>query len=101
MCDIPVDLERRFERRWAARFSAGPAKEHRLKGSGNINGSPRPTRANENPAGLPERQPKNRSRSHQNTAQTLTRSIAERATPAETLLQHPRSSNVPNVGLQV
>jgi hypothetical protein len=30
MCDIPVDLERRFERRWAARFS-GPAKEHRLE----------------------------------------------------------------------
>jgi hypothetical protein len=31
MCDIPLDLERRFERRWAARFS-GPAKEHRLEG---------------------------------------------------------------------
>jgi hypothetical protein len=30
MCDIPLDLERRFERRWAARFS-GPAKEHRLE----------------------------------------------------------------------
>jgi hypothetical protein len=30
MCDIPMDLERRFERRWAARFS-GPAKEHRLE----------------------------------------------------------------------
>jgi hypothetical protein len=31
MCDIPLDLERRFERRWAARFS-GPAKQHRLEG---------------------------------------------------------------------
>jgi hypothetical protein len=31
MCDIPMDLERRFERRWAARFS-GPAQEHRLEG---------------------------------------------------------------------
>jgi hypothetical protein len=31
MCDIPLDLERRFEQRWAARFS-GPAKAHRLKG---------------------------------------------------------------------
>jgi hypothetical protein len=31
MCDIPLDLERRFERRWAARFS-GPAKVHRLEG---------------------------------------------------------------------
>jgi hypothetical protein len=30
MCDIPMDLERRLERRWAARFS-GPAKEHRLE----------------------------------------------------------------------
>jgi hypothetical protein len=30
MCDIPLDLQRRFERRWAARFS-GPAKE-RLEG---------------------------------------------------------------------
>jgi hypothetical protein len=30
MRDIPLDLERRFERRWAARFS-GPAKEHRLE----------------------------------------------------------------------
>jgi hypothetical protein len=30
MCDIPLDLERRFERRWAARFS-GPAKVHRLE----------------------------------------------------------------------
>jgi hypothetical protein len=30
MYDIPMDLERRFERRWAARFS-GPAKEHRLE----------------------------------------------------------------------
>ena len=30
MCDIPLDLERRFERRWAARFS-GPAKQHRLE----------------------------------------------------------------------
>src|SRR5471030_1966758 len=31
MRDIPLDLERRFEQRWAARFS-GPAKEHRLEG---------------------------------------------------------------------
>jgi hypothetical protein len=30
MYNIPLDLERRFERRWAARFS-GPAKEHRLE----------------------------------------------------------------------
>jgi hypothetical protein len=30
MCDIPIDLQRRLERRWAARFS-GPAKQHRLE----------------------------------------------------------------------
>jgi hypothetical protein len=30
MCDIPMDLERRFEWRWAARFS-GAVKEHRLE----------------------------------------------------------------------
>jgi hypothetical protein len=30
MYDIPLDLERRFERRSAARF-AGPLKEHRLE----------------------------------------------------------------------
>jgi hypothetical protein len=30
MSDIPLDLEKRFERRWAARFS-GPAKVHRLE----------------------------------------------------------------------
>jgi hypothetical protein len=28
MCSIPLDLERRFERRWAARFS-GAIEEHR------------------------------------------------------------------------
>jgi len=51
MCDIPLDLERRFERRWAARFS-GPAKSIALKGSSSINGSPRPTKAKEKLAGL-------------------------------------------------
>ena len=30
MCDIPMDLQRRLERRWAARFS-GPAKDHRFE----------------------------------------------------------------------
>jgi hypothetical protein len=30
MSGIPLDLERRFEQRWAARFS-GPAKGHRLE----------------------------------------------------------------------
>ena len=31
MRDIPLELERRFEQRRAARFS-GPANEHRLEG---------------------------------------------------------------------
>jgi hypothetical protein len=31
MSIIPLDVQRRCERRWAARFS-GPAKEHRLEG---------------------------------------------------------------------
>jgi hypothetical protein len=31
MSIIPLDLERRFEQRWAARFSAVP-QEHRLEG---------------------------------------------------------------------
>jgi hypothetical protein len=31
MCTIPLDLERRFEQRWAARFS-GALQEHRLEG---------------------------------------------------------------------
>jgi hypothetical protein len=49
MYDIPLDLVRRFERRWAARFP-GLTKEHRLKSSGSINGAP--TKANEKPAGV-------------------------------------------------
>jgi hypothetical protein len=36
MCIIPLDLERRFEQRWAARFSrpkeAATFQKHRLKG---------------------------------------------------------------------
>ena len=36
MCIIPLDLERRFEQRWAARFSrpeqATAVQKHRLKG---------------------------------------------------------------------
>jgi hypothetical protein len=45
MCDIPLDLERRFERQWAARFS-GPAKEHRLEGQQQHNQRvTRPTKA--------------------------------------------------------
>jgi hypothetical protein len=52
MCDIPLDLERRFERRWAARFS-GPAKEHRLEGQQQHQRVTTPDK--EKPAGLSQR----------------------------------------------
>ena len=51
MYDIPMDLERRFERRWAARFS-GPAKEHRLEEQQQHHGLPRPTKAKRGTGGL-------------------------------------------------
>jgi hypothetical protein len=48
MSGIALDLERRFERRWAARFS-GPPKSVALKRNSSINESPHPTKAK--PAG--------------------------------------------------
>jgi hypothetical protein len=54
MCDIPRDLERRFERRWAARFSR-PAKEHRLEGQQQLQRVTAPDKAKEKPAGLSRR----------------------------------------------
>jgi hypothetical protein len=57
MCSIPLDVERRFEQRWAARFvspvaSAAP-KSIGLKGTANT--LPRPAKAKEKPAGLSQR----------------------------------------------
>jgi hypothetical protein len=54
MCDIPLDLERRFERRWAARFS-GPAKEHRLEGQQQHQRVTAPDKVKEKPAGVNRR----------------------------------------------
>jgi hypothetical protein len=54
MCDIPLDLERRFERRWAARFS-GLAKEHRLEGQQQHQRVTAPDKAKEKPAGVTRR----------------------------------------------
>jgi hypothetical protein len=54
MCDIPLDLERRFERRWAARFS-GPAKEHRLEGQQQHQRVTTPDKVKEKLAGLSQR----------------------------------------------
>jgi len=35
MCDIPLDLQRRFEQRWAARFARPvPPKKQELEGQG-------------------------------------------------------------------
>jgi hypothetical protein len=53
MSDIPLDLQRRFERRWAAQLalrvvSAAP-KSIGLKGT--VNSLPRPAKAKEKPAG--------------------------------------------------
>jgi hypothetical protein len=57
MSIIPVDLERKFEQRWAARFvspvaSATP-KNVSLKGS--VNSLPRPADAKEKSDGLSQR----------------------------------------------
>jgi hypothetical protein len=54
---IPVDLQRKFERRWAARFispvtSATP-KSTDLKGA--VSSSQYPAKAKEKPAGLSQR----------------------------------------------
>jgi hypothetical protein len=57
MSGIPVDLERKFEQRWAARFVSPVAlatpKNVSLKGS--VNSLPRPEEAKEKPAGLSQR----------------------------------------------
>jgi hypothetical protein len=57
MSGIPLDLQRKFEQRWAARFvspvtSAAP-KNVSLEGS--VNSLPRPVKAKEKPAGLSQR----------------------------------------------
>jgi hypothetical protein len=54
MCDIPVDLERRFERRWAARF-VPPAASTAPKGidlKRPVHNVPRIAKAKEKPARL-------------------------------------------------
>jgi hypothetical protein len=57
MSSIPLDLQRKFERRWAARFispatSATP-KSTDLKDA--VGSSPSPAKAKEKPAGLSRR----------------------------------------------
>jgi hypothetical protein len=32
MCDVPLDVQRKFEQRWAARFAQPAAKEQKLEG---------------------------------------------------------------------
>jgi hypothetical protein len=58
MSDIPLHLQRRFEQRWAARFTSSPVaspapKGHGLKGT--VNSLPRTAKAKEKPAGLKRR----------------------------------------------
>jgi len=59
MSIIPLDLQRRFEQRWSARFSRPPPpaapKKHRLE-SQRQQFSPRPAKAKEKPAGLSRRE---------------------------------------------
>jgi hypothetical protein len=53
MCSIPLDLERKFEQRWAARF-VSPVASATPKSIGMkviANTLPRPAKANEKPAG--------------------------------------------------
>jgi len=52
MTSIPLHLQRRFEQRWAARFSgnSGCAKESRIESPGDQHAL-RPANAKENPAG--------------------------------------------------
>jgi hypothetical protein len=50
MSTIPLDVERRFERRWAARFS-GALQEHSPEGQ-SLSRSPQPAKGREKPAGV-------------------------------------------------
>ncbi len=55
MGDIPLHLQRRFEQRWAARFTSSPGaspapKSPGLKGT--VNSLPRTAKAKEKPAGF-------------------------------------------------
>jgi hypothetical protein len=57
MCDIPLDLQRRFEQRWAARF-VPPAVSTALKKidlKRPVQNLPRIAKAKEKPAGLSQR----------------------------------------------
>jgi hypothetical protein len=54
MSSIPLDLERRCEQRWAARFSAARAlrEQHRLEGQQQHQRVTTPDKAKEKPAGV-------------------------------------------------
>jgi hypothetical protein len=57
MSNIPLDLERRCEQRWAARFSAARAlrEQHRLEGQQQQHRVTAPDKAKEKPAGVNRR----------------------------------------------
>ena len=53
MCDVPLDVQRKFERRWGARFAQPAPKEQNLKGR--INTLPPLPNPKEKPVGLKRR----------------------------------------------
>ena len=57
MSAIPLDLQRKFERRWAARFTSPAASAAPKRGDlkATDNGSPRQRKAREKPAELSKR----------------------------------------------
>jgi hypothetical protein len=57
MRDIPLDLQRRFERQWAAKYASPVASAaHKSTGlKGTVNRLPRPAKGKEKPAGVNRR----------------------------------------------
>jgi hypothetical protein len=57
MSGIPLDLQRKFEQRWAARFASpvASATPKNISLNGSVNSLPRPEEAKEKPAGLSQR----------------------------------------------
>jgi len=57
MSDIPLDLQRRFERHWAAKYASpvAPAAPKSIGLEGTVNGLPRPAKRKEKLAELSQR----------------------------------------------
>jgi hypothetical protein len=57
MSDIPLDLQRRFERQWAAKYASpvAPAAPKSIGLKGTVNSLPLPAKGKEKPAELSQR----------------------------------------------